>query len=100
MLRRTFLTGIAGVIAAPAIVRASSLMPVRTIPPTLWGDGIHDDTAALQWLLNSGKPVKLVGGTYRISNGITGCVPAQIENCSFILDVPQAIFPFILNLGE
>lgn len=31
MHRRSFLTGLAGLIAAPAIARASSLMPVRGI---------------------------------------------------------------------
>jgi hypothetical protein len=55
--RRTFLTGLVSVIAAPAIVRASSLMPVRlvtwaddgmlfseryawakVVPPNLWRD--------------------------------------------------------------
>ena len=30
--RRTFLTGLASLMAAPAIVRASSLMPVKVLP--------------------------------------------------------------------
>lgn len=33
--RRGFLGGFAGVIAAPAIVRVSSIMPVRALPPKL-----------------------------------------------------------------
>lgn len=32
MNRRGFLTGVAGLLAAPAIVRASSLMPVSVLP--------------------------------------------------------------------
>ena len=45
---------------APAIVRASSLMPIyvpKIITPaymTLWGDGVHDDTLAMQALLSGG----------------------------------------------
>lgn len=67
--RRSFLRGL---IAAPAIVAASSLMPVSARlladwPPKLWGDGIHDDTAALQWLMDNFKgPVKLQG-SYKVS---------------------------------
>lgn len=33
--RRKFLTGLVGLIAAPAIVRAASLMPVSVIKPTI-----------------------------------------------------------------
>lgn len=32
MNRRGFLTGVAGLLAAPAIVRAGSLMPVKSFP--------------------------------------------------------------------
>ena len=45
-----------GLLAAPAIVRVTSLMAVvpllLDVPPRLWGDGVHDDTAALQWCLD------------------------------------------------
>jgi hypothetical protein len=38
MDRRSFITGVVGLIAAPAIVRASSLMPVRGIVmPVVYG---------------------------------------------------------------
>ena len=44
--RRRFLAGLVGILAAPAVVRAASLMPVRVIEPILtplrgpvdWGD--------------------------------------------------------------
>lgn len=45
--RRALLTGISALLCAPAIVRASSLMPIRSLVPILWLDGIHDDTEAL-----------------------------------------------------
>lgn len=49
--------------AAPAIVRADSLMRVVTIDQLiLWGDGIHDDTLALQALID-GKTVKRRDGS-------------------------------------
>lgn len=56
--RRSLLRGL---MAAPAVIAAGSLMPIRSIErllmPTLWGDGIHDDTDALQAAL-SGKPFR------------------------------------------
>lgn len=63
MIRRSFLMGIGAALAAPTIVHAGNLMPIRAIErvlmPVLWGDGIHDDTAAFQALLN-GDPVKIL----------------------------------------
>lgn len=71
MDRRGFLRGL---FAAPAIVAASSLMPVSAkllldLPPKLWGDGIHDDTAALQALLDGVRPGGSVNlnGIYRVT---------------------------------
>jgi hypothetical protein len=46
-----------GLLAAPAVVRASSLMPIYAPPLVLYGDGVHDDTEALQAYLD-GKPVR------------------------------------------
>jgi hypothetical protein len=43
--------------AAPAFVRPASLMRIYVPKPqiiTLWGDGVHDDTAALRMLLMGG----------------------------------------------
>lgn len=64
--RRSFLHGL---FCAPAIVAASSIMPVKAIldvPPRLWGDGVHDDTAALQWILD--RPgAYIVNGVYRVT---------------------------------
>lgn len=102
MNRRGFLKGMLAAGVAPYVVTTSGvLMPVRKIitPDVLftqsgpgatartvqdalrlWGDGIHDDTAALQaWI--DGKPVLgvdgsplgrvLFGGSYRVSRTIT-----------------------------
>ena len=62
MNRRGFIGSILALCAAPAIVRADSLM--RIIPPRaliLWGDGIHDDTLAFQALVQ-GAVVRMVSG--------------------------------------
>jgi hypothetical protein len=43
--RRSFLTGLISLVAAPAIVRAGSLMPVRVMDPLAeWGSSVkwHD----------------------------------------------------------
>lgn len=42
--RRRFLTGVAGILAAPAIVRVSSIMPVFAVPvPHVLNDAWPDD---------------------------------------------------------
>jgi len=51
MNRRSFLTACLATLSAPAIVRASSLMPLSVRLPILWGDGLHDDTEAFHRLL-------------------------------------------------
>lgn len=55
MNRHDFLGIMLAAAAAPAIVRAESIM--RLVVPRsliLWGDGIHDDTAALRAFFNGG----------------------------------------------
>ena len=73
MNRRSLLRGL---FAAPAIVAIGSIMPVKVIEhfasvvPKLWGDGIHDDSAALQYLIDNavGGMVRLPSGIFRVSN--------------------------------
>jgi hypothetical protein len=80
MDRRGFLSSILALGMAPAIVRAESIMrivvPQRVI---LWGDGIHDDTAALQAFFDGGLVVTpegiavgnhLRGGLYVVTSTI------------------------------
>jgi hypothetical protein len=50
MNRRSFLRGL---FAAPAIIAVDRLMPIKPWLPVIYGDGIHDDWAGLQALLNS-----------------------------------------------
>lgn len=43
------------------------------LPPKLWGDGIHDDTAALQWIMDHERGVyNLKPGTYLVSETLIG----------------------------
>ncbi|WP_156374691.1 hypothetical protein [Pseudorhodoferax sp. Leaf274] len=94
MKRRLFLAGAGLGLAAPAVVTASNLMRLAPLPETLWGDGVHDDTGALQSLLD-GRPVfspsgealpkfRLVGGTYRISGQITIRKPVLVTHNAFL----------------
>jgi hypothetical protein len=101
--RRGFLGAMLAAAAAPAFVKAGVLMPVRKIivPPTLtaaplvlWGDGVTDDTAAMQAAIrgepvinrngskvNQAGTIFLAGGTYRISQTIhleKGRPPVQV----------------------
>lgn len=90
MQRRGFLGAMLAAAVAPAAVRAGVLMPVKKVwvpsqeiaaptGPIIWGDGIHDDTAALQAFVD-GRPVmhpdgraaggSLFGGTYRLTQTI------------------------------
>ena len=87
--RRSFLASVLALGAAPAIVRAQSLMPVRvlTLPTsaylTLVGDGRHDDTAALNALIagsavlfngtewvKRGGVVRFPQGTFRVTDSV------------------------------
>lgn len=86
--RRGLLQGIFAAGMAPAICKAEILMPVRKIiVPSkmtetliLWGDGVHDDSKALQAVINGshvispdGKPIgrTLDAGTFLIGSTLT-----------------------------
>ena len=68
--RRDFLKAMLATAAAPAIVKLSSIMPVVQLSDglILWGDGIHDDTRAIQALLDGGRIVRSSDGIL-IPNG-------------------------------
>jgi hypothetical protein len=88
--RRGFLGALLAAAAAPAIVKASSLMPIyvpKIITPaymTLWGDGVHDDTLAMQALLSGGlvmsaggmllggdaSGVRIPSGHFKVTEGL------------------------------
>lgn len=60
--RRGLIAGLASLVAAPALVRAESLMPISVLPlPHIVGDGVHDDWAGIQALLN-GEPYTVADG--------------------------------------
>jgi len=92
MNRRGFLQLCLAAAAAPAIVRMESLMKlyVPQLPPImLWGDGVTDDTVALQTWLDGGLVIKpdgtvfsgniLANGSYRIRS------PLVIKRDSIII---------------
>ena len=61
MNRRSFLQAILASGCAPAIVKADSLMKIfvpRNEPIILYGDGIHDDTKALQTWFDGGRVLR------------------------------------------
>lgn len=98
--RRRFLFGAAALLAAPAIARASSLMPVSMLNPILWGDGVHDDAPALQRIIDRGIRNGFVSlpheGMYRISRPLimrtNGPVNVYARHAPILLDasVPVA----------
>ena len=74
--RRGFLGALLAAAMAPAIVKSSSLMPIyvpKIILPqglVLWGDGMHDDTVALQALISGGLVFDALGQKLGERNGI------------------------------
>ena len=38
----------------------------RETPPKLYGDGVHDDTDAVQWYLDRGLECRREGASYRV----------------------------------
>lgn len=70
LARRSFIGGLAGLIAAPAIVRASSLMPVRS-----WG--IQDEMSYAETMAALGR----MGAWYRVhpvTGVLTRCPPPTV----------------------
>ena len=65
--RRGFLRAMLAAGMAPAIAKAGVLMPVRSLyvqPLVLWGDGVQDDTLALQTFLDGGLVLKPDGAAF------------------------------------
>jgi len=56
MPRRKFLSGLFGLVAAPAIVKAANIMPVKMIEP--------------KWFLNDGLPLQTMIHPVRTGGGI------------------------------
>lgn len=54
---------------AAALLTAAVSPVSNLVAPVLWGDGIHDDTAALQALMD-GKPVSVSGSTIIAREGV------------------------------
>jgi len=77
MQRRSLLKSILALSAAPAFVRADSLMKI-IVPPSfvLYGDGIHDDTAAMQALIR-GDMVRNAKGLILHNSGTVVIPPAS-----------------------
>jgi len=62
--------GFLGMFVAAAVAPLLPQTAIKTVAPELlrlWGDGIHDDTAALQQRIDLGGTIYLVPGTYLIS---------------------------------
>lgn len=53
MKRRAFITGIASLLAAPAIVRADSLMKIAALRESVFGASVLEAIEPLQGILNT-----------------------------------------------
>jgi hypothetical protein len=91
--RRGFLAGLGALLAAPAVIRTPGLlMPVKR-QLILWGDGIHDDTAALQAMVD--RRISIIPeGIYRITSTIEIGAPILIHGCSFLGECAGPILSF------
>jgi len=89
--RRKFLLGMAGLIAAPAVVKASSLMPVKSIiTPKYFDGGILPVTRELPVIIPRGRILfsqlpgrqcSEIGKTYNFSVSLAfekGDIPPQV----------------------
>lgn len=65
MNRRSFV-GMLAAIGASIALPVRLVLPARQvkIAPRLWGDGVHDDTAALQWYIDHAIPIPMHGDYY------------------------------------
>ena len=75
--RRKFLFGAGATLAATVVaVPVAEALSV----PTLWGDGVHDDTEALQAALD-GKPVRIAGESMILTEG-------RLNGGSYLISAP------------
>jgi hypothetical protein len=120
MNRRGFLGGILAAGMAPMVASAGVLMPVRPAAIILYGDGIHNDTLALQALFDGNKyvfdqrtgmymeqsgTIRLSHGSYIVSSPLV--VKAhresliEFDSCSFRQDEslpkPRSYFNLLTN---
>src|SRR5690242_8948130 len=111
--RRTFFGGAIALAAASALPLSAFAEPV----PLICGDGVHDDTAGLQALLdgkpfrvasgapnvvyrNTGGDVYITGGTYRITEALfVRDRTAFITDCTLFLDRSADWLPNGANSG-
>lgn len=101
--RRRFLIGTVALLAAPAIVKASNLMPVSDWSrlPLYWGDGIHDDTPYIQASLDALPP----GGWLSFGGQkLFTMTPVDFSRCMYnYVDLRNCItsnFSVKVNLGR
>lgn len=74
--RRGFLAAILAGAVAPAIVKAGSIMQIKAAPSLyLWGDGVHDDTEAMQALFD-GLSVRTPSGIL-VGKGVISLPPGE-----------------------
>jgi hypothetical protein len=92
MDRREFLRRAGVAVAALAVAPAAVLE--TEVPPRIYGDGIHDDAAALQWHLDHAGGLRLEGGTYRIGQTVVLRPQHQVDmrDCRFICDAGKPVF--------
>lgn len=94
--RRGFLFGLAAAMAAPAIVRASALMPVKPWARILYGDGVHDDADAIN-ALTWGEPVVFPGGALiNVAPGLP-MIPPGTYRISAPIKIPVNFEKFIIR---
>jgi len=86
MHRRSFLAGVFGAALGAATAPVSAIQWVaQPSVLTLWGDGVRDDTAALQALINGQTVARPDGSRLRRTNGVTYlpsghyCLPVRLE---------------------
>jgi hypothetical protein len=88
---------LATVLAAPLFIPSDRLVfgVPKLILPTIYGDGIHDDTAAIQAMLDRGGTILLAGGSYRLTNTLTFSPRTPLNGGHFIADgITGAVFDF------
>lgn len=91
--RRSFLGGLLALTAVTA-----TGIPAFAAIPTLWGDGVHDDTEALNALF-SGTPVKVEGENIVASEAVLKGGVFLISDTIFLRANRSVIDGVVLNLS-
>lgn len=94
--RRSFFAGLAAAIAAPAVVKAESLMPVKVWRPDVWRVyGVSPGVASLADMLDFDRAAQRYAETLSAPNELLNCLTFERAEDAFAVADRQALHDLV-----